>query len=190
MGRGDKERQQQYAAQSAEMGFLRGETERTRAERAEGRKLLMPEYQKIIGAPGYTPEQQASIRGANLESLGGVYDALQQSATNRLARTGNAAGYNDLLEELGRERGRQFSRSAREIEGGFAERALDDRFRGLAGVGGLYGLDTGLLSNLIGARGNILGTGAQLAASAPRGSGLLGSLIGAGGAIGSAAIVA
>ncbi len=173
MGRGD--RQRQFELQRQELDFLKGLTQKETAERERGRAALVPQFEKILAQPGYTPEQQAAIRGTTLESLGGVFDALQQAAKNRVARTGNAAGFNETLEELGRERARGQSRAAREMEGNFADVALQEREKALQGLGRMFGIDTGLLSSILGSRLGVMNLGTQLAG---RGGGLFDRALG------------
>ena len=161
MGRGDRERQ--YELQRQELDFLKGMTQKETTERERGRALLLPQFEKILAAPGYSPQQQAAMRGSALESLGGVFDTLEQALKNRVARSGNAAGFNETLEELGRERARRQTQAAREIEGGFADVGLQERDKALEGLGRIFGIDTGLLSSILGNRLGVLNLGTQLA---------------------------
>jgi hypothetical protein len=161
MGRGD--RQKQLELQRQELDFLKGLTQKETTAREQERASLVPQFEGILSQPGYTPEQQAAIRGAALESLGGVFDTLQQTARSRVARTGNAAGFNEMLEELGREQARNVSRATREIEGSFADVALQERDKALEGLARLFGVDTGMLGSLLGSRLGVLNLGAQLA---------------------------
>ena len=47
--------------------------------------------------PGYTPQQQSDITQQSLGAANTAFDALRQSAANRVAATNNSAGYGDLL---------------------------------------------------------------------------------------------
>jgi hypothetical protein len=68
-----------------------------------------------------------------------------------------------MLEELGREQARNVSRATREIEGSFADVALQERDKALEGLARLFGVDTGMLGSLLGSRLGVLNLGAQLA---------------------------
>ncbi len=150
-------------------------------EREQGRGLLLPEYQKMLASPGYSDTERAAITGESLGALGSAFDALQNRAENRLARTRNAAGYGETLDELARERGRESSSLARRNQIDFADEAFRRRQAALGGIGGLYGVDTGLLGRALGIPAELLG----VRASASRGGGgWLNSLIRAGGTIG------
>src|ERR1700680_801647 len=66
-------------------------------------------YQYLLANPGYTPAQQNAINNQSMGALSSAFGALAQSATNRVARTNNSAGYGDTMDELAREQGRQTS---------------------------------------------------------------------------------
>ncbi len=130
-------------------------------ERAQQRGMLVPEYQRILSSPGYSDAEKAAITGQSMGALGGAFDALQNSAENRLARTRNSAGYGELLDELARERGRESSGLARQNEIDFANEAYRQRLAALGGLGSLYGVDTGLLERGLGIPAQLLGVRAQ-----------------------------
>ncbi len=115
------------------------------AEREQARSNLYPQFQNILANPGYSDAEKTAITGQGLGALGSAFDALQNRAENRLARTGNSAGYGELLDEFGRERGREESDLARQNQIDFANEAFRQRMGALQGLGSLYGVDTGLL---------------------------------------------
>lgn len=80
----------------------------------------------------YTPEVEATRT---------FWDTQREQAANRLAVTGNRAGYGALQMELGREEGRQVADVTRR-----------GRLRGVDILGQLYGGSTNYLSNLYGIR--------------------------------------
>jgi hypothetical protein len=136
-------------------------------ERTQARGQLMPEYQSMLAAPGYSEEEKAAITGQSLGALGSAFDALQNSAENRLARTGNTAGYGETLDELARERGRESSDIAQKNQIDFADQAFQRRMAALQGLGSLYGVDTGLLARGLNIPPELLG----VRANASRGGG-------------------
>ena len=80
----------------------------------------------------HTPEVEATRT---------FWDTQREQAANRLAVTGNRAGYGALQTELGREEGRQVADVTRR-----------GRLHGVNILGQLYGGSTGYLSNLYGIR--------------------------------------
>jgi predicted alpha/beta superfamily hydrolase len=66
--------------------------------------LLLPQYQSILNNPGLSPADKAAVTGQSQGALASAFDALQQSAQNRLARTRNYAGFGDLTDELARQK--------------------------------------------------------------------------------------
>src|SRR5207245_9907660 len=67
--------------------------------------LLLPQYQSILNNPGLSPADKAAVTGQSQGALASAFDALQQSAQNRLARTRNSAGFGELADELARQKG-------------------------------------------------------------------------------------
>src|ERR1700693_3775051 len=64
------------------------------------------QYQSIANNPGYSDADKAAITGQSQGALASAYDSLQQSAMNRMARTGNSAAYADFTDELARQKAR------------------------------------------------------------------------------------
>jgi len=131
------------------------------AERQQAREQFLPQYQSILTSPGYSDEEKAAITGQTLGALGSAFDALQQRAENRLARTGNSAGYGETLDEFARERGRESAGIARQNQIDFADEAFRRRMEALQGLGSLYGVDTGLLARGLGIPAQLLGVRAN-----------------------------
>ena len=153
-------------------------------ERAEGRRLLLPQFQNLL-KEGYSPEEQAAITGQSMGALGNVYDSLRESAANRLARTRNSAGYGENLDEMARQESRSKSGLAQQNQIGFANEQQSRRLEGLQGIASLYGVDTNLLARGLGIPPQLLSARASASGS---GNGIFNSLIGAAGQLGSAAI--
>jgi len=126
------------------------------AERTAARGTLLAEYQKLLTGGGYSPQEQSAITGESLGALGSAFDALQQRAENRLARTRNPAGFGELEGELARERGRQAAGLARQGQIEFADEAQRRRLEALQGLGSLYGVDAGVLARAMGIPAELL----------------------------------
>ncbi|NDQ58056.1 MAG: hypothetical protein GZ088_13375 [Acidipila sp.] len=153
-------------------------------DRAQGRSLLMPQFQQML-QQGYSPQQQAAITDQSMGSLGNVYDALRERAGNRLAQTRNSAGYGETLDEMARQEGRDKSGLAQQNQLGFANEEQQRRLEGLQGIASLYGVDTNLLGHGLGIPADLLRS--RVAASQGN-NGIFNSLLGAIGQIGSSAI--
>jgi len=125
------------------------------------------QYQNIVNNPGYSPATQAAITGQSQGALASAFDSLQQSAANRIARTGNSAGFADLTDELAREKGRQEATTAQQNQVNFANTAMQQQMSALQGLSGLYGVDTNLLGRTLGIPAQLLNTRAN--ASRPNG---------------------
>lgn len=143
-------------------------------ERGEARGLLLPQYREILERPGYSESERAAITGQGMAALGSAFDALGQRAEQRLARTRNPAGFGELLGELGRERGRAAADLGRQSEIDFANEAFRRRLAALGGLGGLYGVDAGLLGRSLGIPAELLSVRER--ASRGEGGGFLGAL--------------
>jgi hypothetical protein len=128
---------------------------------------LTSQYQNILNNPGYTAAQQAAITGQSQGALASAFDALQQSAANQVARTGNSAAFADLTDNLARQKAQQESNLTQQNQVTFANTAMQQQNSALQGLSGLYGVDTNLLSRTLGLPSQLLGVRAN--ASRPSG---------------------
>jgi hypothetical protein len=138
--------------------------------------ILLPQYQQLL-TQGYTPQQQAAITGQSQGAVNSAFDALRQSAANRLAQTNNSAGYSSMLDDLGRAQAQQSASTAQQNQFRFAQQQQNNMLAGLQGIASLYGVDTGLLASGLGDVGKLLGTRASISSN---GMGLLGPAAGLG----------
>ena len=130
------------------------------------------QYQNIANNPGYSAATQAAITGQSQGTLASAFDSLQQAANNRVARTGNSAGFADLTDELARQKGQQEASLAQQNQVNFANTAMQQQMAALQGLSGLYGVDTNLLGRTLGIPSQLLG----VRANASRPSGFFSSL--------------
>jgi hypothetical protein len=65
--------------------------------------LLVPQLQSILNNPGLSPADKAAVTAQSQGSLASAFDALQQSAANRAARSRNSAGFGELADEFARQ---------------------------------------------------------------------------------------
>jgi len=125
---------------------------------------LLPGYQDLASGKGYSDAEKAAMTNATMGGLGATFDALRQSAANRVARTRNAAGFNELDDELARGQGREAADLASQNQFRFANEAQRHREVGLGGLSGLYGVNQDEIARLLG-----LGPGLLQARAAGRG---------------------
>ncbi|MGA2299267.1 MAG: hypothetical protein ABSG77_01080 [Candidatus Acidiferrum sp.] len=130
------------------------------------------QYQNIVNNPGYSAATQAAITGQSQGALASAFDSLQQSANNRVARTGNSAGYADLTDELARQKASQEATTAQQNQVNFASTAMQQQMSALQGLSGLYGVDANLLGKTLGIPSQLL----NVRANASRPSGFFSSL--------------
>jgi hypothetical protein len=134
--------------------------------------LLLPQYQSILNNPGLSPADKAAVTGQSQGALASAFDALQQSAQNRLARTRNSAGFSELTDELARQKGIAAGNQAQQNQLTFSNTAFQRQMAALQGLSGLFGVDTNLLGRTLGIPSQLL----NVRANASRPTGFFSSL--------------
>jgi hypothetical protein len=129
--------------------------------------LLTPQFQSILNNPGFSAADKAAITGQSQGALASAFDSLQQSAANRVARTGNSAGFGELTDELARQKGIAEGNLAQQNQLNFSNTAFQRQMAALQGLSGLYGVDTNLLGRTLGIPAELLNVRAN--ASRPGG---------------------
>jgi len=118
--------------------------------------LLLPQYQSILNNPGLSPADKAAVTGQSQGALASAFDALQQSAQNRVARTRNSAGFSELTDELARQKGIAEGNQAQQNQLAFTNTAFQRQMAALQGLSGLFGVDTNLLGRTLGIPAELL----------------------------------
>ena len=118
--------------------------------------LLLPQYQSILNNPGLSPADKAAVTGQSQGSLASAFDSLQQSAANRVARTGNSAGFSELTDELARQKGIAEANQAQQNQLAFTNTAFQRQMAALQGLSGLFGVDSNLLGRTLGIPAELL----------------------------------
>jgi len=137
---------------------------------------ITPQYQSILDNPGYSAADKAAITGQSQGALSSAFDALQQSAANRTARTRNAAGFSELTDDLARQKATDQANLAQQNQLNFSNTAYQRQMAALQGLSGLYGVDTNLLGRTLGIPSELL----NVRSNASRNSGGFFSSLGAG----------
>src|ERR1700674_4109831 len=136
--------------------------------------MLLPQYQSILNNPGLSPADQAAVTGQSQGALASSFDALQQSAQNRLARTRNSAGFGELTDELARQKGIAQADQAQQNHLAFTNTAFQRQMAALQGLSGLFGVDANLLGRTLGIPAELLN--ARSNASRSNGGGFFSAL--------------
>jgi len=118
--------------------------------------LLLPQFQSILNNPGLSPADKAAVTGQSQGALTSAFDALQQSAQNRLARTRNSAGFGELTDELARQKGIAEAGQAQKNQLAFTNTAFQRQMAALQGLSGLFGVDSNLLGRTLGIPAELL----------------------------------
>ena len=144
--------------------------------------LLTPQFQSILNNPGFSAADKAAITGQSQGALASAFDSLQQSATNRAARTGNSAGFSELTDQLARQKGVAEGNLAQQNQLNFSNTAFQRQMAALQGLSGLFGVDSNLLGKTLGIPSELL----NVRANASRNNGGFFSTLGSslGGALG------
>jgi len=83
-------------------------------------------------------------------------DSLQQSAANRVAATGNSAGFSELTDDLAQQKAVAEGNQAQQNQLAFANTAYQRQMSALQGLSGLYGVDSNLLGRTLGIPSQLL----------------------------------
>ena len=134
--------------------------------------LIAPQFQNIANNPGFSAADKAAITGQSQGALASAFDSLQQAAANRVARTGNTAGFSELTDDLARQKATQEANLAQQNQLNFSDTAFQRQMAALQGLSGLYGVDTNLLGRTLGIPSELL----NVRANASRPSGFFSSL--------------
>ena len=107
-------------------------------------KRLFPMLQQEATNPtGYDPKDLAAMNTASQQSVGGATSGAVGDLGLEAARTRNAGGFAPAEDEAVRSGQRQLSQNALGVQGANADLKEKQRQLGIAGLGGLYGQNTG-----------------------------------------------
>jgi len=176
MGRGAQAATQQASDQ--ERARINALNQQFLGERSQLGNLLLPQYQDMVQNPGLSAADKAAVTGQSQGALASAFDALQQAAQNRLARTRNSAGFGELADELARQQGRDEANLAQQNELTFSNEAYRRRMNALQGLSGLFGVDTSLLGRSLGIPAELLNVRANASHSGGGFFSALGSSLG------------
>jgi hypothetical protein len=170
MGRGAQSQTQQLTDQ--QLAGINALNQQLLGNQQQLGNLLVPQFQSILSNPGLSPADKAAVTGQSQGALASAFDALQQSAANRAARTRNSAGFADLTDELARQKGIAEGNQAAQNQLGFSNTAFQRQMAALQGLSGLFGVDTNLLGRTLGIPSQLL----NVRANASRPTGFFSSL--------------
>jgi hypothetical protein len=148
MSRGAQQQTQQETEQ--QLGLQNQLISQTNQEGQQELGELMPTIQNLLNSPGYTPAQQSAIEQQGMGAARTAYDALQETAANRVARTNNAAGYGALQSELGQEEAQTLANQAQSDHIAFANEQINQQMAGVNALESTYNINSNLLGKAIG----------------------------------------
>ncbi len=154
MSRGAQQQVQQESEQ--QLGTQDQLISQTDQESQQELGMLTPEIENLLNSPGYTPAQQSAIEQQGMGAARTAYDALQESAANRVATTNNAAGYNALESELGQEEAQTLANQAQSDQIDFANEQISQQMAGLNALENTYNINTNLLGKAMGVPSQLL----------------------------------
>lgn len=139
-------------------GTAQGLGKQTQGQRGSEYGSLLPQYQSLLNS-GYSPQEKSGIEQATLGSVQGAYGSALDSASRRMARTGNSAGYGSFLGATARSKASDLAQQSLNNQKLFADEALRRKMMGLQGIAQLYGIDTSFLNSLNQTQLGALGVG-------------------------------
>jgi len=123
----------------------------------QDRSLLLPSIESLLNSTGFSPAEQSDIIQQGMGAARTAFDAARENAQNQVTRTNNAAGFNELNAQFGRDQAQNLAQQARQNQIAFANEALRRRLAGLGALGQTFGIDTNLLGRAMGVPAQLLG---------------------------------
>lgn len=105
--------------------------------------------QQMLANPGYTQAEKTATTGATDSGVAGSYDAAAANASNRVARTGNSAGYSSLADSLARGKAQTMATTNAGLQGQFANARMQQQQQGIGDLTSLYGGNQSNITNLL-----------------------------------------
>src|SRR5271154_4825977 len=174
MGRGAEAQTQQMTDQ--QLASIHALNQQFLGQQQQVGSNLSSQYQSIANNPGLSPADKATVTSQSQGSIASAFDSLQQSAANRVARTGNSAGFSELTDDLARQKGIAEGNQAQQNQLAFSNTAFQQQMAALQGLSGLYGVDSNLLGRTLGIPAQLL----NVDANASRNNGGFFSTLGSG----------
>ncbi|HKF51506.1 MAG TPA: hypothetical protein VKB26_04285 [Candidatus Acidoferrales bacterium] len=163
MSRGAQQQVQQEAQQ--QLGTQNQLISQADQEGQQELSVLTPTIENLLNSPGYTPAQQSAIEQQGMGAARTAYDALRETAANRVARTNNPAGYNAVDSELGQQEAQTLANQAQSDQIKFANEQIAQQMAGLNALENTYNINTNLLGRAMGVPTGILNAQEQASKS-------------------------
>lgn len=112
--------------------------------------VAAPIVQQMTQNPGYDTATKANMRNDVFGGVNEAFDATQQNAQNRVARTGNSAGFADMSDSLARSKAQTNAQTAGGLDVQFANEAERQKEAGLSAASGLYNNSADAASKMFG----------------------------------------
>lgn len=139
---------------SDQYGVNQGMMQQQQGQRSTETGSLIPGYTGMLDS-GYSPQEKSGIQQGTLGAISSSYGSAKDSASRRMATTGNSAGFGGFMTSAAHGEGKDLAQQELDNQKAFADEKQKRKLGGLQGLAGLYGVDTGFLSAL---NNNQLGT--------------------------------
>jgi hypothetical protein len=113
-------------------------------------------YQGILANPGYSTADKSAITSATLDPIASSFDSGTADLYNRAARTRNDAGVTAAADQMARSKAEGLSNASGSLAQTFANTAMSERDKALAGISGLYSPSLSSSSSLYGSATNAM----------------------------------
>jgi hypothetical protein len=104
--------------------------------------MVSPAVGEQLQHPGFDSRTENAIMGEGMGTATAAFDAADQNASNRVARTRNPAGYAELAGRLARDKATATSDAARKGRITVASNRQDQQQQGIENATNLYGIDS------------------------------------------------
>ena len=132
---------------SDQYGVNQGLMQQQQGQRSTESGTLLPQYQGLLDS-GYSASEKSGMEQGSLGAIQSSYGAAKDSASRRMATTGNSAGYGGFLTSAAHSQGRDMAQQELDNQKAFADEKQKRKLEGLQGIASMYGVDTSFLNAL------------------------------------------
>src|SRR4029077_10867594 len=150
---------QKTAEQTSQQGYGQAQAFNTQLEgqNVALQNYLTPQYMSMVNNPGFDTATKSAITNESTGAAAAAYGGASDQAARTAARTNNSAALGPLEDKLAQDKAGTMGDIGSKNQIAFAQQAKTDQQKGLQGLSGLYGMDTGLLSRSLGIPPEYLG---------------------------------
>jgi hypothetical protein len=161
MAKGDRQKFNQQESQAFGQGQQAASYGFNKARNLIGQ--TQADYSSMYNNPGYSAGEKQAMANASALGTAGAYGDAQTQLANRVAATGNSAGFGAGLEELGREKARDTALRDAQLQQQFANQRIQGQQFAVRGLESLLPSVTDLLRAGFAQQSSALGDQARVA---------------------------